>query len=120
MIKESDNGNLIVSCLQEILLSKGVLPSHLAIRIGVSHATVSRWLSGKDVPSPRSCEKIAEFSGLPLEKILIAAGHISKKTVIEDEWPTFREYARQKYPNEIDEDLISMIERLITIRKQTK
>ncbi|GAI21777.1 unnamed protein product, partial [marine sediment metagenome] len=27
--------------------------------------------------------------------------------------PEFREYARQKYPNELDEDLITMIEDLI-------
>ena len=30
-----------------------------------------------------------------------------------DKWPEFREYARQKYPNELDEDLITMIEDLI-------
>lgn len=33
--------------------------------------------------------------------------------------PEFREYARQKYPNELDEDLITMIEDLIE-RRRTK
>ena len=31
--------------------------------------------------------------------------------------PEFREYARQKYPNELDEDLITMIEDLIERRR---
>ena len=31
--------------------------------------------------------------------------------------PEFREYARQKYPNELDEDLIIMIEALIERRR---
>ncbi|MBA7522834.1 hypothetical protein ES705_14954 [subsurface metagenome] len=30
-----------------------------------------------------------------------------------NKWPEFREYARQKYPNELDEGLITMIEDLI-------
>jgi len=33
------------------------------------------------------------------------------------EWPEFREYARQKYPTELDEDLITMIEDLIERRR---
>ena len=32
-------------------------------------------------------------------------------------WSEFREYARQKYPNELDEDLITMIEDLIERRR---
>ena len=34
-----------------------------------------------------------------------------------NKWPEFREYARQKYPNELDEDLITMIEDLIERRR---
>ena len=30
-----------------------------------------------------------------------------------NKWPEFREYARQKYPKELNEDLITMIEDLI-------
>ena len=32
-------------------------------------------------------------------------------------WPEFGEYARQKYPEELDEDLIFLIERLIILQK---
>jgi len=36
---------------------------------------------------------------------------------ISNKVPEFREYARQKYPNELDEDLITMIEDLIERRR---
>jgi len=97
------------------------LPSQLASDLGVSHATVSRWLSDKDIPSIKSCQKLAEYSGVPLEKIFSLAGHLPK--VAEKgppEWPEFREYARGKYPAELDDDLITMIEDLIERRRQKK
>ena len=34
-----------------------------------------------------------------------------------NKWSDLREYARQKYPNELDEDLITMIEDLIERRR---
>jgi len=97
------------------------LPSQLAADLGVSHATVSRWLSGEDIPSTRSCRRLAEYSGVPLEVVLSVAGHLP--TVAEKrapEWPEFREYARQKYPIELDEDLITMIEDLIERRREKR
>ena len=94
------------------------MPSQLAADLGVSHATVSRWLSGKDVPNIRSCQRLAAYSGVPLEKVLCLAGHlprIAEKSPAE--WPEFREYARRKYPKELDEDLVTMIEDLIERRR---
>ena len=55
------------------------LPSQLAGDLGVSHATVSRWLSGQDIPSTQSCRRLAEYSGVALEKILVLAGHLTGK-----------------------------------------
>jgi len=52
------------------------LPSQLAADLGISHATVSHWLSGKDAPSFGSCRKLAEYSGMPMYKILSSAGHM--------------------------------------------
>jgi len=95
------------------------LPSQLAADLGISHATVSRWLSGEDVPNTRSCRRLAEYTGVPAENILSIAGHLSKVAETSSlEWPEFREYARQKYPTELDEDLITMIEDLIERRRQ--
>jgi len=111
----------IVSFLKEIMRRRKRLPSQLAADLGVSHATVSRWLSGKDTPNTRSCHRLAEYSGVPLEKVLSIVGHLPKVAeAVPSEWPEFREYARQKYPDELDEDLITMIEDLIERRRQKR
>ena len=108
----------IVSFLNEVMRRRKRLPSQLAADLGISHATVSRWLSGAYIPSTKSCRKLSEHSGVPLEKVLSIVGHlpIVAKTV-SPEWPEFREYARRMYPNELDEDLITMIEDLIERRR---
>lgn len=96
-------------------------PSQMAADLGISHATVSRWISGEDIPSPRSCHKLADYSGVPVEKILSLVGHlpgVAEKPP--NEWPEFREYARQKYPVELDDDMITMIEDLIERRRAKK
>jgi transcriptional regulator with XRE-family HTH domain len=108
----------IISLLKEVMRRRKRLPSQLAKELGVSHATVSRWLSGKDIPNTRSCNRISEYSGVPVESVMSLAGHLPdviKKP--SEEWPEFREYARHKYPTELDEDLITMIEDLIERRR---
>ena len=108
----------ITSFLKEVMRRRKRLPSQLAADLGISHATVSRWLSGADTPSTRSCRRLAEYSGVPMENILSITGHLPE--VAEGKpshWPEFREYARQKYPAELDEDLITMIEDLIERRR---
>ena len=56
-----------------------------------------------------------------MEKLLSIVGHLSRVAETgAQEWPEFREYARQKYPNELDEDLITMIEDLIERRRQKR
>ena len=108
----------IVAFLREVMRRKKRLPSQMAADLGVSHATVSRWLSAKDIPSTRSCRRLAEYSGVSVEKILSIAGHIPNLVETEaSEWPEFRDYVRRKYPNELDDDLITMIEDLIERRR---
>ena len=108
----------LVSFLKEVMRRRKRLPSPLAADLGVSHATVSRWLSGADTPNTRSCRRLAEYSGVPLEKILSITGHLPRIAETgPPEWPEFREYARKKYPTELDEDLITMIEDLIERRR---
>ena len=109
----------ILSFLEELMRRRKRLPSQLAADLKVSHATVRRWLLGEDIPSVRSCKRLADYSGIPLQKVLANIGHLPGVSMKESiEWPEFREYARQKYPKELDEDLISIIEDLIE-RKRT-
>jgi transcriptional regulator with XRE-family HTH domain len=111
----------IISFLKELMRRRRQLPSQLAESLGISHATVSRWLSSADTPNIKSCRKLAEYSGVPVEKILSIAGHLpGVAETAPAEWPEFREYARQKYPDELDEDLITMIEDLIERRRQKR
>jgi len=113
----NDSDVTVVSLLNEILDTKHCLPSELAVSIGISHASVSRWLSGKDVPSPVSCRRLSEFSGICLRRILAAAGHMPAMTdQTAAAWPAFREYAQRKYPGKLDDDLITMIENIIESR----
>ena len=108
----------LASFLIELMRRRKRLPSQLAADLGVSHATVSRWLTGSDVPNTRSCRRLAEYSGVPAEKVLAIVGHLPMVAEAgPPEWPEFREYARRKYPAELDEDLITMIEDLIERRR---
>ena len=111
----------IVSFLNEVMRRRKRLASQLAADLGVSHTTVHRWLSGDDVPNIRSCQKLAEYSGVPLEKVLSIVGHLPRLAETgPPEWPEFGEYARRKYPNELDEDVINMIEDLIERRRKRR
>lgn len=111
----------IVAFLKLLMRRRKLLPSQLAAELGVSHATVNRWLSEEDVPSTRSCRILAEYSGIPIQKILSISGHMPEIVgQVPAEWPEFREYALGKYRNELDEDLITMIEDLIERRRQKR
>ena len=115
----SKHNERIITFLEQLLLQRNISPNQLAIELGVSHATISRWLSGKDIPNNGSCHKLAEYSREPLQYILFSAGHLLRKTELPSQlWPAFREYAQNKYTNELDEDLIILIEDLIERRRE--
>jgi transcriptional regulator with XRE-family HTH domain len=106
----------ITSFIMDLMRRRRLLPSRLAAELGVSHVTVSRWISGKDIPSIRSCKLLADYSGMPVLRVLSAMGHITKTNTNDKgdlNWPEFREYAENKYPNVLDEDVIALIEDLI-------
>jgi transcriptional regulator with XRE-family HTH domain len=116
----STKESLFLEFLKELLRRRKRKPSQLAADLGISHATVSRWISGDDVPSPDSCQRLADYSGVPVENILSIVGHINKVSEKKTEWPEFREYVKKMYPDELDEDLITMIEDLIERRRAKK
>ena len=87
----------IVTFLKEVMRTRHQLPSQLATDLGVSHTTVLRWLSGSIVPGFQSCCKLAEFTGVPLQKVLSIVGQLPE--IMDSEaanWPEFREYAQRK------------------------
>ncbi len=111
----------IIAFLKDLMRRRKRLPSQLAADLGVSHATVRRWLLGEDVPGMRSSQRLAKYSGTPLHKILAIIGHLPEMNGgLSEEWPEFREYAREKYPTELNEDVITMIEDLIERKRQRR
>ncbi|MFC2049575.1 helix-turn-helix domain-containing protein [Chloroflexota bacterium] len=106
----------ISSFLRGLLDRHNILPSKLSLDLGVSNATVHRWLVGEDIPSTGSCKKIADYFGIPLGHIMSLAGHLPNDLDLEvSKWPEFREYVQKKYSTELDGDLITMLEDLIKI-----
>lgn len=114
MITETRN---LEQFLKDLMQRRRRRPSQLASDLHISHATVGRWLSREDVPSIENCRKLAEYSGVSVNEILSIIGYLPTTKDESRKWPEFREYARRKYPNELDEDLIIMIEDLIERRK---
>jgi len=49
----------LASFLKEVMRRRKRLPSQLAAELDVSHTTVSRWLSGEDIPSTKSCRRLS-------------------------------------------------------------
>jgi transcriptional regulator with XRE-family HTH domain len=112
------NNYRFITFLRELIHQRMLLPSQLAKEVGISHSTVSRWLKGKELPSTKSCRRLAEYSGIPLQKILSFSGHVPELAESPaDNWPEFREYTNKKYPDMLDDDLITLIERLIERRR---
>jgi transcriptional regulator with XRE-family HTH domain len=111
----------VKSFLRELMRRRKLLPSQLAVELGVSHATMHRWLTDEDIPSTKACRRLAEYAGIPVQEVLATAGHIAEVNAVEPiAWPEFREYARAKYADELDDDLITMIEDLIERKRQKK
>ncbi len=108
-----------IAYLKELMRRRGRLPSQLAAALGVSHTSISRWLSGKDRPSFASCVKLANYTGEPLRRVLQIVGYLTplEKTTA-SELPAFKEYAKRKYPKELDDDMVTLIEDLIERRRE--
>ena len=111
----------ISSFIKEMMRRYRRLPSQLAADIGVSHTTVSRWLSCKDIPNIKSCQILAKYGGVSIIRVLSMAGYLNQLDHQESSrWPEFREYVTKKYPEELDEDIIIMIEDLIHRKRRRR
>ena len=108
----------LVTFLTEIMHQRRCSPSQLATSLGVRYSTVHRWLHNKTLPSITSCVRLAEYTNLSLQKVLSRIDYVPPLADSPtNSWPEFREYATQKYPDELDEDLITLIENLIARRR---
>jgi transcriptional regulator with XRE-family HTH domain len=117
---KAQNGQF-ATFLKGIMRRRKKSPNQLAIDLGINHTTVGRWLYGTTIPKPYSCRRLAEYSGVSVGEILSIVGHMPEITEsIPTALPEFREYAIKKYPEELDEDVITMIEELIERRRHER
>jgi transcriptional regulator with XRE-family HTH domain len=111
----------IADFLQEIRRQRGLSLRGLARGSGISASTLSRWCEGKQTPSPKSCRMLADYLSLSTEHMLALAGHLKPlHKEATEALPEFREYASQKYPEDLDEDTIAMIEDLLYRRRRRR
>ncbi len=47
----------------------------LSRRIGVPNGNISRWVNGRRVPDPASCDLLADVFGADVDYVLMLAGH---------------------------------------------
>ena len=114
-------GKELLDLLNRVMQRRRRLPSQMAKDLGISHATVIRWMQGKSKPGLRTCMALAEYSGEPLMRVLSVAGHANQIPLDgPTHWPPFGEYVRRKYPNILDEDVIGMIESHIERKRGVK
>jgi transcriptional regulator with XRE-family HTH domain len=108
----------LVTFLTEIMDQKRCSPSQLATDLGVPYSTVHRWLHNKTLPTISSCRRLAEYTCLSLRTVFSRIDYIPPFLHSHpNSWPEFREYTSKKYPDELDDDLITLIEDLIAVRR---
>jgi len=101
--------------LESQLKQRDINYSQMARQLGVSHATIHRWLTGSDIPDAASCGKLAEWSGEPLHYILYIAGHTDVPLDRNgNDLPGFRRYLTMKYAGVFPDELVTVLEGMIS------
>lgn len=57
------------------IVEHGMTQTELAARVGVNQTQISSYLRGKRRPSPETCRRLAEVLAVPVDEVLIVAGH---------------------------------------------
>lgn len=73
-LEESKFGLWLEARMHRLRLSQ----SELHRRVGVSQSLISRWLRGKGVPGREVAERLAKELDVPLNELLIQAGHLPR------------------------------------------
>lgn len=61
--------------LRDQLTRRGMSEADLARALSTTASVVNRWVRGERVPSPESCERLADVWGLSVDTVLTVAGH---------------------------------------------
>lgn len=69
------SGEVIAAWIRRQLARHDWTAADLSRRLGVGSGRISEWISGKRVPNPESCLKLAEAFGADPDEVLALAGH---------------------------------------------
>lgn len=69
--KWKDDQNRFGNKLKEILEEKGITQTELSIKIGVTQATISRYITGKMVPIGPVISAIARELHVPVQDLMV-------------------------------------------------
>ena len=108
---------LKLTLLKKLMSRRKRLPCQLTVDLVINHSTIRRRPHSRYTTTPHLCRNLVKHSAVPLDAIPPITG--TNQEIDSDksiDWPEFREYARKKYPVELDDDLITMIEDLIEHR----
>lgn len=70
--------------LQHQLDRRGWRQAEFARRVSASTGTVSHWITGSRLPSPDSCDRIADAFHIDVETVLRQAGHLPDPGTIDE------------------------------------
>lgn len=63
--------------LKELVKRLDTTQAGLAKKVGRSHTSIYRWVSGEIVPDPESCRRLARVAGVSEDYVLKLAGHLT-------------------------------------------
>jgi transcriptional regulator with XRE-family HTH domain len=67
--------------LRATLADGGRGPDQLARYLGLDRGRITRWLNGRERPTPEQCERLATGLGVPARTVLTRAGHRATPTI---------------------------------------
>ena len=62
--------NIIGKTMKENRLAQHLTQKQLAAKIGATHASISYWENGVNIPNVRDCWKIADVLGISIDELV--------------------------------------------------
>ena len=62
--------NKIGASIKRIRLEKGISQTYLANQIGVTHAAISFWENGVNIPNVLDCCKLADYFNITIDELI--------------------------------------------------
>lgn len=95
----------------------GLGQAELAVRVGVTQQTISRWENGEVVPPPKRLAKVALALDLDLDRVLAYGGYLPDAS----DWPSWHvlNLCYDQMSNLSEQELLMLVERALEeIRKR--